>query len=118
MLFDKEGWRIATCVAKGKPLPDWYVDRPEGAPTDEFYMAAFADLSTERSVGMTIGRIPWSKIVKYAEFSGLDRDVGFAFVAIIRKVDEAYMADVLKDQEAATKTATAASKSNGVSRQH
>jgi hypothetical protein len=99
-------------------LPDWYLDRPDDAPTDEFYLAAFNDLGTERAIGMSMGPIPWSKIVQYAEFAGLEGDVAFAFVAIIRKMDNEYLADVRDDQDAATKKATAASKSNGISRQH
>ena len=41
---------------------------------------------------MALGPIPWSKIVKYAGFYGLEEDVTEAFVDIIRTMDTEYMA--------------------------
>lgn len=41
---------------------------------------------------MSLGPIPWSKIVDYAGFYGLDEDVTEAFVDIIRTMDTEYMA--------------------------
>ena len=40
---------------------------------------------------MGIGPIPWTAIVEYAEWHGLDRDVAEAFVDIMREMDSAYM---------------------------
>jgi hypothetical protein len=40
---------------------------------------------------MSLGPIPWSKIVTYAKHYGLDEDVTEAFVDIIRTMDTAYM---------------------------
>lgn len=40
---------------------------------------------------MGIGPIPWSKIVKYATWYGLEPDVAEAFVDIIREMDQAYV---------------------------
>lgn len=54
-------------------------------------MKSFHDLSTERSVGMSLGPIPWSKIVMYADRVGLDFDVAEAFIDIIRTMDVAFM---------------------------
>lgn len=54
-------------------------------------MKSFHDLSTERSIGMGLGPIPWSKIVEYADWYGLEPDVIEAFVDIIRTVDVAYL---------------------------
>lgn len=58
---------------------------------DNFYLKSFHDLSTERSIGMGLGPIPWSKIVEYADWYGLEPDVIEAFVDIIRTVDVAYL---------------------------
>ena len=59
--------------------------------TDDFYMKSFYDLGTERNSGMSLGPIPWSKIVDYAGFYGLDEDVTEAFVDIIRTMDTKYL---------------------------
>lgn len=40
---------------------------------------------------MSLGPVPWSKIVEYADRYGLDPDVSEAFVDIIRTMDVAYM---------------------------
>ena len=54
-------------------------------------MKSFHDLSTERSIGMSLGPIPWSKIVQYADRYQLEPDVTEAFVDIIRIMDVAFM---------------------------
>ena len=40
---------------------------------------------------MSLGPIPWSKMVQYADRSGLDPDVADAFVDIMRTMDMAFM---------------------------
>lgn len=54
-------------------------------------MKAFNDLSTERPIGMSVGRIPWSRIIAYAERYCLERDVTEAFVDIMMTMDVAYL---------------------------
>ncbi len=54
-------------------------------------MKSFNDLGTERNIGMSLGPIPWSKIVMYADEYGLDPDVKESFVDIIRTMDVAFM---------------------------
>lgn len=52
------------------------------------YLEAFFELDTERYVGMSIGRIQWSSIVRYAEYYGMNVDETIYF---IRKMDDAYL---------------------------
>ena len=54
-------------------------------------MKAFNDLGTERQIGMALGPLPWSKIVKYAGHYHLEPDVTEAFVDIMRTMDVAYL---------------------------
>ena len=64
-------------------------------------MKAFYDLGTERVSGMSLGPIPWSKIVEYAGFYRLEEDVTEALVDIIRTMDSQYLeysADEAKKQ--------------------
>jgi hypothetical protein len=60
-------------------------------PWMAFYIESFFELSTERSVGMGIGPIPWSSIFNYAsahEFIGSDYHT---FHSIIRSMDSHYL---------------------------
>lgn len=67
------------------------MDEPIIEPADIFYIKAFYDLGTCRSNGMSLGPIPWSAMIQYAEWYGLDRDVTEAFVDIVREMDTAYL---------------------------
>lgn len=80
---------------EGKPLPTNatpppYGDHPE---IEDWIMAAFADLSTDRSIGFATGPIPWTAIAAYADGAGLDREASKTFVGYIRALDRAYLAD-------------------------
>jgi hypothetical protein len=60
---------------------------------------AFAQLSTDRPVGLTRGAIPWSSIDRYAARHGIDGDDDFnRFCALIRAMDATYLAH-LKDKQ-------------------
>lgn len=97
--MQREGWTVTTRLAKGQKPPQWYSEQPEIGPLDEFYLSAFWDLSTTRGIGMTCGPIPWNHIRDYAEYAGLERDVGFAFAAIMRQLDAYYLSDMARQQE-------------------
>lgn len=72
-------------------MPDWYLDKPEEGPTDEFYLQAFFLLNTGRAAGFNVAPISWKDIIAYAEYVGLDREMTDAFLIIIRAMDTAYM---------------------------
>lgn len=40
----------------------------------EFYIEAYGELLTERSIGMAAGPIPWSSVQHYARVHGLNSD--------------------------------------------
>lgn len=82
---------VRVAIAKGRDLPQWYVDEPLLLPTSEFFLNAFADLSTERQMGMGLGPIPWSVTQLYAERKQLDPQMTEAFVTVIRTMDAAYL---------------------------
>jgi hypothetical protein len=57
------------------------------------FWAAFLELGTERQIGMGIGAIPVSRINAYARDElDLDDDGGDRFRAVIRLMDDAYLA--------------------------
>jgi hypothetical protein len=86
-------------MAKGRPLPAWYLDRPELFAVEAFYIAAFFDLSTCRSIGMSLGPIPWTAIVEYADIVGLEPSNRELFVFVIRELDAAYLAWQAQEME-------------------
>jgi hypothetical protein len=78
-------------LAKGRNLPDWYLEEPVLLPGEDFYINAFWDLSTCRQIGMDSGPIPWDKIHEYGLHTGLDDDILKMFVSIIRTMDTGYL---------------------------
>lgn len=64
--------------------------RAKEPPTDlavSTCISAWWDLSTERSIGIVVGPIPWSKIVAWCRFRRLDRDLTELVVVVIRQLD-------------------------------
>jgi len=58
---------------------------------DVFYLKSFHDLSTCRVSGMGVGSIPWTAMIQYASWYGLEKDVTEAFVDIMRAMDNAFI---------------------------
>jgi len=66
-----------------------------------FYWEAFGDLGSCRSVGMALGRIPWTAVKTYGETYGIDDpDELAAFTEIIARMDQAYL-ECQRESEAA-----------------
>lgn len=73
-------------------MPQWYLQQPESARGDEFYLRAFWDLSTTRRAwGAQLGPIPWDRIVHYGMHYGLDAVMMEVFVRVIRALDEEWL---------------------------
>lgn len=89
--YARDGFSVAAAEAKGRALPEWYVDRPVEQPGDDFFLEAFADLSTCRPVGLAVGPIPWDRIVAYARWRSLGAALEATFVAVIRQMDDAFV---------------------------
>ena len=68
-----------------------------------FFLTAFYKLSTERSVGMGVGPIPWSKIVQYGRHYGFEGVSLEVFCDIIERLDSHYVAQAAKERKAKTK---------------
>lgn len=84
-------------IAKGRvEPPDWWNDKPEPGPLDEFLVAAFWDLSTMRTVtgtmaGVISWQIPWDGIRSYGEFRGLRGWYLECFIFVVRQMDNAWL---------------------------
>lgn len=77
----------------GIKLPDNIRNQPRLAANLLGYLDAFYELDTERSHQMGLMRIPWSRIVAYAQHYGMDVDETVVF---IRRMDDALLADMRK----------------------
>lgn len=79
--------RIRKMAARTKAKVD-IPDPPNLSPMQELYLEAFAQLATERQIGMQEGPIPWSKIVQYADRHGFD---ALDMTHVLMKLDAAYL---------------------------
>lgn len=96
MEFQDKQYSLESGIAKGRPLPQWALNEPEVYPGDYFYINAFYELGTCRTIGLSIGPIPWNRIVQYADRFKLDEDLINPFVDIIREMDDAYIEEINK----------------------
>lgn len=56
----------------------------------DFYLTAYNELQYDRPIGMGIGAIPWSSIIRWAEFHGLScSDDVDDLITIIRALENA-----------------------------
>lgn len=75
-----------------KPPSWWLQGEPVMAPTFDFLLRSFHELSTERSIGWQCGPIPVSKIREDGQDRlGLDETVIEPYTAIIRYLDAAFL---------------------------
>jgi hypothetical protein len=81
---------VEAAKAKNRPLPSWYLEEPPLLWPCDYFMNAFWALSTERQIGMAPGPIPWSKMVEYGRYSGLEDDMIELLVFLMRYMDTAF----------------------------
>ncbi len=66
-------------------------DRPVLLPGLDVYFKAYQDLSFDRNIGMTVGPIPWSSIIKWCEVHGVydinEIDTCVRYLRALEKVD-------------------------------
>jgi len=89
---------IKQSLRSGQPIPERIANAPELQLGLVFYLQAFFDLDSERSVGgYGLGRIPWLAIKQYAEFYVLDEDQIECLIYYIRAMDTAHLKRLDKD---------------------
>lgn len=82
---------IEAALDRGLPMPKWARNEPVLFPGDEFYISAFWELSTCRQLGMSYGPIPWTDILIYGQFAGLDYEAFSIFVRVMRAMDSKFL---------------------------
>lgn len=69
-------------------LPEVLTEQPKLPLALLMYLEAFYELDTERTHNMSLARIPWSKIIFYADRYGYNEEEMLFF---IRKMDDALL---------------------------
>jgi len=87
-------------AGRGRDAPPEFYDRPEIEPHLTWLWQAFWELGTERQLGMVVGPIPILKIREYLrdELDLHDTEYDRA-KAIIRRIDDAYVAMLSRRRE-------------------
>ena len=98
MRYSKDGWSVELGLEKGRPAPEWYLDKPELDSSSMLYLYFFNQLSTCRSVGMGAGPIPWTAIHTYSEFRNFDYIETLSFINIMQMLDSIYLQESNKDK--------------------
>ncbi|RAI44703.1 phage tail assembly chaperone [Rhodoplanes roseus] len=89
-------------LAEGRKVPPGYLDRPVLPPGAAMVWDAFTTLSSDRSVGMGEGPIPFASIDRWAVRYGIDDlDEFDRFAALVQALDGRYLAARRDEQERA-----------------
>lgn len=79
-------------VEDGLDPPSEFYSQPEIWIEADWHWKAFSDLSSDRAIGMGLGPIPVTAMLRYAEFCGLDDvDAIERFRLIVSSVDAEYL---------------------------
>lgn len=90
--------------ARNQPVPDKYRPPPDPGPAEVFYLSAFNELSTCRQIGLGVGSIPWTAIVKLAKYYGFGDHLTKVLLATVRAMDQVYLE--WSDKKAAEKASS------------
>lgn len=85
------------------PIPDAIRNAPYLHPSLQFFYSAFWTLSTERQIGMSLGPIPWSRIIQFAQWHGLDEESTDYLERVVRALDLEYLSYHAKKAKAQQK---------------
>ncbi len=90
-MSDNEDWVIEQARQHGMPLPEKIKNAPSLLPGLELYLVAFNRLSTCRSIGMSLGPIPYTAIGVYADQEELDEHHRNELYFHIERLDAAFL---------------------------
>lgn len=86
-----EGFLIDQARKNRQKVPQAIADAPVLAPGLQFYYDTFVTLSTDRSVGMGEGFIPWTAVEKFATRYSFSEDDLTLTWAILHAMDAEYL---------------------------
>lgn len=82
---------IEQALKAGLPIPSRIENAPSILPGLELYYLGFLELTSSRTLGMSIGPIPWIAIEQYCQLKGLDDEQTEAMHLHIVAMDTVYM---------------------------
>lgn len=87
-------------VGRTGRLPAWYTRQPTRVRGDEFYVKAYARLSTERvPFENQIGPLPWSKVDRYGSRYQLTPLMHEWFVDLLMVTDRIYIERIERENQ-------------------
>lgn len=86
-------------VKTGQPIPSRIENAPSLHPGLELYYIGFLELNSSRSMGLSIGPIPWLSIEQYSVVKELDEEQTQAMHHHIVQMDVVYMKHQAKKQK-------------------
>jgi hypothetical protein len=78
-------------VRTGGTLPQRIQNAPTLRKGLELYFNAFFELDSERQNGMSIGRIPFTSMLRYASFYGFDFEQTELLLFYVQQMDNAHI---------------------------
>ena len=75
-----------------------FPEEPYLNPNYTWLIMSFHDLSTDRAVGMGIGPIPYSSIIRFIAFWDLDQESAELLIEVVKTMDSLYMDHVNDDK--------------------
>ena len=97
--YQKEGQQWELLSKRGRKAPAWFSADTQLLPTEQLYLKAFWDLNSDRSMGMSVGPIPWSSIQRYASHLGLEHGNIETLHVVIRSMDEVFLRFLDEERE-------------------
>jgi len=82
--YEKNGFSVQAAIAKNRPLPQWYLDKPELDQFEEWLLVSFFELSNGRVDGKLIS---WRDIADYSTLHEFDPVFSQVFKEIIIELD-------------------------------
>lgn len=82
---------IEQAVRSGLPLPARIENSPSILPGLELYYLGFLEISSSRSIGWSLGPIPWLAIEQYSQIKELDEEQTEAMHHHIVAMDTAFL---------------------------
>jgi hypothetical protein len=77
-------------LERGERLPEW-AEGPQTDPVVEWLLGVFFELCSCRPSGFGLAPIPWTAIVQYGDFAGLEYEETLLLVRAVRALDAVFL---------------------------
>ena len=81
---------LEDCARTAQPYPKSIENAPDLWPGLSLFLSAFLDLSSDRQIGMDVGKIPWSVVDRYCTRYKIEDEQAEDLWFHIRAMDEVF----------------------------